>query len=74
MVHGGPTSQVRAGWRGEGQFLATRGYAVLFVNYRGSTGYGRDYMLRLRGNWGICDVEDALSAVSYTHLTLPTKA
>ncbi|MEE3371015.1 MAG: S9 family peptidase [Planctomycetota bacterium] len=61
MVHGGPTSQVRAGWRGEGQFLATRGYAVLFVNYRGSTGYGRDYMLRLRGNWGICDVEDALS-------------
>ena len=61
MIHGGPTSQVRAGWRGEGQFLATRGYAVLFVNYRGSTGYGRDYMLRLRGNWGICDVEDALS-------------
>ena len=61
MIHGGPTSQVRAGWRGEAQFLATRGYAVLMVNYRGSTGYGRDYMLRLRGNWGICDVEDGLS-------------
>jgi len=65
IVHGGPTSQVRAGWRPEAQFFATRGYAVLFVNYRGSTGYGRDYMLRLRGNWGVCDVEDCLSGVEY---------
>lgn len=65
IVHGGPTSQVRAGWRPEAQFLATRGYAVLFVNYRGSTGYGRNYMLRLRGNWGICDVEDCLSGVEH---------
>ena len=61
LVHGGPTSQVRAGWRAEAQFFATRGYAVLYVNYRGSTGYGRAYMTRLRGNWGICDVEDSLS-------------
>jgi dipeptidyl aminopeptidase/acylaminoacyl peptidase len=65
IVHGGPTSQVRAGWRPEAQFLATRGYAVLFVNYRGSTGYGRAYMLRLRGNWGVCDVEDCLSGVEH---------
>lgn len=65
IVHGGPTSQVRAGWRPEAQFFATRGYAVLYVNYRGSTGYGRDYMLRLRGNWGVCDVEDCLSAVEH---------
>ena len=60
-VHGGPTGQVIAGWRSEIQFLTTRGYAVLAVNYRGSTGHGRDYMLRLRGNWGICDVEDSIS-------------
>lgn len=65
IVHGGPTSQVKAGWRAEAQFFATRGYAVLYVNYRGSTGYGRDYMLKLRGAWGICDVEDAVSGQAH---------
>lgn len=65
LVHGGPTSQVKAGWRADAQFFATRGYAVLYVNYRGSTGYGRDYMLRLRGNWGVCDVEDSTSGVEH---------
>lgn len=64
-VHGGPTSQVTARWLPEVQFLATRGYAVLLVNYRGSTGYGRDYMLKLRGNWGICDVEDCVSGAQH---------
>jgi dipeptidyl aminopeptidase/acylaminoacyl peptidase len=65
IVHGGPTSQMRAGFSPQAQFFATRGYAVLFVNHRGSTGYGRDYMLRLRGNWGVCDVEDSVSGVQY---------
>jgi dipeptidyl aminopeptidase/acylaminoacyl peptidase len=65
LIHGGPTSQIKAGWRAEGQFFATRGYGVLFVNYRGSTGYGRDYMLKLRGNWGICDVDDAVSGMRH---------
>lgn len=65
LIHGGPTSQVRAGWRAEAQFFATRGYAVLLVNYRGSTGYGRDYMLKLRGTWGVCDVEDAVSGMRF---------
>lgn len=65
LIHGGPTSQMRGGWRAEAQFFATRGYAVLFVNYRGSTGYGRDYMLKLRGNWGLCDVEDAVSGAGH---------
>jgi len=64
-VHGGPTGQVLAGWRSEIQFLATRGYGVLAVNYRGSTGHGRDYMLRLRGNWGVCDVEDSISGMRF---------
>lgn len=59
MVHGGPTSQVTASWAANAQFFATRGYAVLYPNYRGSTGYGRDYMLKLRESWGIYDVEDA---------------
>lgn len=65
LIHGGPTSQVRAGWRAEAQFFATRGYTVLLVNYRGSTGYGREYMLKLRGNWGLCDVEDAVSGMQH---------
>ena len=65
MIHGGPTSQSRAGWKADVQYFATRGWAVLQVNYRGSTGYGREYMLKLRGNWGICDVEDAISGVRH---------
>ncbi len=59
LIHGGPTSQVQAGWAPQAQYLATRGYAVLQPNYRGSTGYGRDYMLKLRESWGIYDVQDA---------------
>ena len=61
LVHGGPTSQVVASYYPQAQFFATRGYAVLAVNYRGSTGYGRDYMLKLRNSWGIYDVEDSIS-------------
>ncbi len=59
LVHGGPTSQVVAGWNAQAQFFATRGYAVLVPNYRGSTGYGREYMLKLRQSWGIYDVQDS---------------
>ena len=60
-IHGGPTSQVHAEFSPRAQFFATRGYAVLEVNYRGSTGYGREYRNALRGMWGIYDVEDAVS-------------
>ncbi|MGH2611385.1 MAG: S9 family peptidase, partial [Tepidiformaceae bacterium] len=59
LVHGGPTSQSLAQWHPQTQFLATRGYGVLQVNYRGSTGYGREYMLKLRESWGIYDVQDS---------------
>ncbi len=59
LVHGGPTSQVTATWNPQAQFFATRGYAVLLPNYRGSTGYGRAYMQKLRRAWGIYDVEDS---------------
>ncbi|MGI8926727.1 MAG: prolyl oligopeptidase family serine peptidase [Tepidiformaceae bacterium] len=59
LVHGGPTSQVQASWSPQAQFFATRGYGVLQVNYRGSTGYGREYMLKLRRSWGIYDVQDS---------------
>ncbi len=65
LIHGGPTSQVTASWHAQAQFFATRGYGVLMPNYRGSTGYGRDYMLKLRGNWGIYDVYDARSGAEH---------
>lgn len=60
-VHGGPTSQSMADYEERVQVFTTAGYAVLRVNHRGSTGYGRAYMEALRGNWGVYDVEDAAS-------------
>jgi len=65
ISHGGPTSQRRMGFHGDVQFLAARGYAVLLLNYRGSTGYGRAYMLQLRGAWGKVDREDAVSGAQH---------
>lgn len=64
-IHGGPTSQAVASFSGEVQFFTTRGYVVLMINYRGSTGYGRSYMEALRGNWGICDVQDAVGGARH---------
>ena len=65
QVHGGPTSQVRAGFQPQIQFYTSRGYAFLDVNYRGSTGYGRAYRNMLRGKWGIFDVQDSVSGVQH---------
>lgn len=61
IVHGGPTSHARQSYVTEAQFYATRGYALLYVNHRGSTGYGRDYKNRGHGMWGVTDVADAAS-------------
>lgn len=64
-VHGGPTSQAFMRFEPDIQYWATRGYAVMALNFRGSTGYGRAYMQRLYGDWGGCDVDDAVSAADY---------
>lgn len=64
-VHGGPTGQSTAAYNATAQFFATRGYAVLEVNYRGSTGYGRDYLRALDGAWGVADVEDTIGGVRH---------
>jgi dipeptidyl aminopeptidase/acylaminoacyl peptidase len=65
QIHGGPTSQTRAGYSSGAQFYATRGYAVLVVNHRGSTGYGRAFMLAHAGTWGRVDVDDAVAGVKH---------
>lgn len=64
-VHGGPTSQALPNWNGEAQYFTSRGYALLDLNYRGSSGYGKSYRDLLRGNWGVSDVEDAIFMASY---------
>lgn len=65
MSHGGPTSRATSGLSLEKQVFTSRGFAVVDVNYGGSTGYGRAYMRRLDGNWGIVDVEDCINAARY---------
>lgn len=62
-MHGGPTSACYPVFDPRIQFWTQRGFAVLDLNYRGSSGYGRDYRLGLAGNWGLFEVEDAQGAV-----------
>ncbi|KAJ5836543.1 hypothetical protein N7447_002569 [Penicillium robsamsonii] len=64
-VHGGPTSQTGTGLNTTDQYWTSRGYAVVWVNYGGSSGYGRAYRDILNGQWGIIDTADAASCVSY---------
>ena len=64
-IHSGPTSQIEKGFEARAQFFATRGWFFLDVNYRGSTGRGREYMKQLQKNWGITDIEDIVSALQY---------
>jgi len=61
-VHGGPTSNSVPVLSMEKAFFTSRGIGVIDVNYGGSTGYGRAYRERLRGEWGVVDVADAMHA------------
>ncbi|GBR44526.1 peptidase S9 [Neokomagataea tanensis NBRC 106556] len=63
MAHGGPTGRANTGFAFKTQFWTSRGFSVLDVNYRGSTGYGRSYRDALNGQWGVLDIDDVLAAV-----------
>ena len=63
--HGGPTSMNTNSLRLAIQFWTSRGFAVLDVNYGGSSGYGRAYMDLLAGQWGIVDVDDCVAGAQY---------
>ena len=65
ISHGGPTSFSPAVLGFDVQYWTSRGFAVLDVNYGGSTGYGRAYRNRLRGQWGVVDVDDCVNAARH---------
>lgn len=62
-IHGGPTGQATPDMSARFSYFTSRGIGVMEVNYGGSTGYGRAWRNRLRGQWGIVDVSDTLAAV-----------
>ena len=65
LIHGGPTSAARPMLQVGTQYWTSRGFAVVDVNYGGSTGYGRAYRNQLRDSWGIVDLDDCVAAARW---------
>ena len=63
--HGGPTGSAGPTYTFEYHYWTSRGFAVVDVNYGGSSGYGRAYRTRLNGSWGVVDVDDCIHAARY---------
>lgn len=64
-VHGGPTGMAVNDFSIATQFWTSRGFAVMAVNYSGSAGSGRAFRERLRGQWGLADVDDCVDAARH---------
>ena len=64
-AHGGPTACTGTSFNAGIQYWTSRGFAILDVDYGGSTGYGRDYRRRLRKSWGIVDIDDVCNGAKY---------
>ncbi len=71
-IHGGPTGQARTTLSPSFLFWTSRGFGIVDVDYGGSSGYGREYRNRLRGEWGVVDVRDC--ALAAAHLASRGKA
>lgn len=65
LNHGGPTAMTTATLSLSIQYWTSRGFAVVDINYGGSSGFGRAYRQRLNGQWGVVDVDDAVNAGRY---------
>ena len=65
ISHGGPTGATSNALRWATQYWTSRGFAVLDVNYGGSSGYGREYRKRLNGQWGVVDVDDCVNGARW---------
>ena len=65
ISHGGPTGASDAAFKWSHQFWTSRGFAIVDVNYGGSSGYGRAYRERLNGQWGVVDVDDSVNAARF---------
>ena len=63
--HGGPTGSGGPTYPFEYHYWTSRGFAIVDVNYGGSSGYGRAYRTRLNGNWGVVDVDDCINAARH---------
>ncbi len=63
--HGGPTGSTSQGYDPTVQYWTSRGFAIVDVNYSGSTGYGREYRERLNGRWGELDAADCIAAAEH---------
>lgn len=65
MIHGGPTAMAAPVLNLEVQYWTSRGFTVADVNYGGSTGFGRDYRDRLKGAWGVVDLDDCVACARH---------